>query len=99
MKNELLLLNEEHTETLIEQTKTKPQKTLDFVMGKQVKTFSFNPPINLAEERNWFLSVTSFEATNSVFKTTDEKNSASVTTPGPRNTEDGEELSNKLNNL
>ena len=34
MKNELLLLIKKHTDTLIEQTKTKPQETLDFNMKK-----------------------------------------------------------------
>ena len=33
MNNELLLLIEEHTDTLIEQTKTKPQETLEFKMN------------------------------------------------------------------
>ena len=34
-------------------------------------TFSFNPPINLIEEK-WLLAVTFFEATNSVFNITSE---------------------------
>ena len=50
MNNELLLLNKKHTDILIEQTKTKPQDTLDFKMDKQSQTFSFNTPINLFEE-------------------------------------------------
>ena len=39
MNNELLLLNKKHTDTLIEQTRTKPQETLDFKMNKQRQTF------------------------------------------------------------
>ena len=39
MKNELLLLNKKHTDTLVEQTKTKPQETLEFKMKKQVHFF------------------------------------------------------------
>ena len=31
---------------LIEQTKTKPQETLEIEINKQRQTFSFNPPIN-----------------------------------------------------
>ena len=50
MNNELLLLIEKHTDTLIEQTKTRPQETLEFKMNKQMQTFYFNPPINLVEQ-------------------------------------------------
>ena len=67
MNNELLLLIKKHTDTLIENTKTKPQETLEFKMDKQMQTFSFNPPINLVEEGKWLLGVFSFEYTNSVF--------------------------------
>ena len=49
MNNELLLLIEKHTDTLIEQTKTKPQELLEFKMIKKLEIFSFNPPINLVE--------------------------------------------------
>ena len=50
MKNELLLLVKKHTDTLFQQTKTKPQETLEFKMNKQMQIFSFLPPINLVEE-------------------------------------------------
>ena len=50
MNNELLLLIKKHTDTLIVQTKTRPQETLEFKMNMQMQTFSFNPPINLFEE-------------------------------------------------
>ena len=66
-------------------------------MNKQMDTFSFSPAINFLEEGKWLLAVTSFEATNSVFNITDEMNSFSVSTPNHWNSEDGEELSNKLN--
>ena len=39
MNKELLLLNKKHTDTLIEQTKTKPQETLEFKMNKQIQSF------------------------------------------------------------
>ena len=52
MNDELLLLIKKHTDTLIQQTKTKPQETLEFKMNKQMQTFSFSPPINLVEEVN-----------------------------------------------
>ena len=60
MNSELLLLIKKHTDTLIEQTKTKAQVTLELVLNKQTKAFSFNPPINLSEESKWLLAVTSF---------------------------------------
>ena len=75
MNNELLLLNNKHTDTLIEQTKTKPQETLENKMKKQMQTFSFNPPLILVEEGKWLLAVSSFECTNSVFNITNENNS------------------------
>ena len=59
MNNELLLLIKKHTDTLIEQTKTKKQELLIFKVDKQMQTFSFNLPINLVEEGKWLLTVSS----------------------------------------
>ena len=39
MNNELLLLIKKHTDTLIENTRTRPQETLEFKMNKQMQTF------------------------------------------------------------
>ena len=39
MNFELLLLIKKHTDTLIEQTKTRPQETLEFKMKKQMQSF------------------------------------------------------------
>ena len=99
MNNELLLLIKKHTDTLIEQTKTKPQETLEFKMNKQMQTFSFNPPINLIEEGKWLLAVSSLECTNSVFNITDENNSFSIIIPGHYETEFAEKILDDLNNL
>ena len=99
MNNELLLLIKKHTHTLIEQTKTKPQETLEFKMNKQRQTFSFNPPINLTEEDKWLLAVSSFECTNSVFNITDENNSFSINIPGHYLNESDEKTINDLNEL
>ena len=82
MNNELLLSNKKHTDTFIEQTKARPQKTLQFVIVKQIESFSFNPPMNLDDEGKWLLRVTSFEATNFVFNITDENNSCLKIKPG-----------------
>ena len=99
MNNELLLLIKKHTDTLIEQTKTKPQETLEFKMNKQMQTFSFNPPINLLEEGKWLLAVSSFECTNSVFNITDENNSFSIIIPGHYQNESDEKTIDGLNKL
>ena len=99
MNNELLLLIKKHTDTLIEQTKTKPQETLEFKMNKQRQTFSFNPPINLVEEDKWLLAVSSFECTNSVFNITDDNNSFSIIIPGHYETEFAEKIIDELNRL
>ena len=99
MNNELLLLIKKHTDTLIGQTKTKPQETLEFKMNMQMQTFSFNPPINLVEEGKWLLAVSSFECTNSVFNINNENNSFSIIIPGHYQTEFAEKTIDELNKL
>ena len=99
MNKELLLLIKKHTDTLIEQTKTKPQETQEFKMDKQKQIFSFNPPINLLEEGKWFLAVSSFECTNSVFNITNENNSFSIIVPGYYETKSAQKTIDELNNL
>ena len=99
MNNELLLLIKKHTDTLIQQTKTKPQETLEFQMNKQRQTFSFNPPINLIEEDKWLLAVSSFECTNSVFNITDDNNSFSIIIPAHWETEFAEKIIDEVNRL
>ena len=99
MNNELLLLIKKHTDTLIEQTKTKPQQTLEFKMNKQRQTFSFSPPINSIEGGKWFLAVSSFECTNSVFNITDENNSFSKIILGHYQNKSDEKTIDNLNKL
>ena len=99
MNNELLLLIKKHTDTLIEQTKTKPQETLEFKMNKQMETFSFNSPINLVEEGRWLMAVSLFDCTNSVYNITNENNSFSIIIPGHYQTEFAEETIAELNKL
>ena len=99
MSNELLLLIKKHTDTLIEQTKTKPQETLEYKMNKQTQTFSFNPPKNLIEEDKCLLAVSSFECTNSVFNITDDNNSFSIIIPGHYQNKSDEKTINNLNKL
>ena len=99
MNNELLLLIKKHTDTLIEQTKTKPQEALEFKMSKQEQTFSFNPPINLVEEGKWLLAVNSIECTNSIFNIPNENNSFSIIIPGHYQNSSDEKTINNLNKL
>ena len=87
MNNQLLLLIKKRTDTLIKQTKTKPQETLEFEMIRSKQTFSFNPPINLVGEGKWLLGVASLECTISVFNITNENNSFSIIIPGHYPTE------------
>ena len=99
MNNELLLLIKKDTDTVIEQTKTRPQETLEFKMNKQMQSFSLNPPINLLEEGKWLIAVSSFECTNSVFNITNENNSFSIIIPGHYQNKSGEKTINELNKL
>ena len=99
MNNELLILIKKHTDTLIEQTKTKPQETLEFKMNNQTRTFSFNPPINLIEEGKWMMAITSFECTNSVFNIRDDNNSFSIIIPGHYETEFAQKIIDELKRL
>ena len=99
MNDELLLLIEKHTDTLIEETKTKPQETLEFKMNKQMQSFSFNPPINLVEESKWLMAVSLFDCTNSVFNINNENNSFSIIIPGHYETEFAEKTIDDLNKL
>ena len=94
----MLLLIKKHTDNLIEQTKTKPQETLEFKMNKQRQTFSFNSPINLLEDK-WLLGVSSFECTNSVFNITDDNNSFSIIIPGHYQNKSDEKTIDDLNKL
>ena len=95
----MLLLIKKHTDTLIEQTRTKPQETLEFKMNKQRQTFTINPPINLIEEDKWLLAVSSFECTNSVFNITDDNNSFSIILPAHWEIEFAEKIIYELKRL
>ena len=99
MNNELLLLNKKHTDILIQQTKSRPEETLEFKMNKQMQTFSFNSPINLVQEGKWLIAVSLLECTNSVFNKTNENNSFSIIIPGHYKTEFAEKVINDLYEL
>ena len=96
MHYELLLSVEKQTDKLIEQKRTKPQETLEFILINQMDTLWVNPPINFSEEGKWLLAVTISEAAKSVFIAIHGNNSFSITTPGPWTRKCGEETIDKL---
>ena len=81
LDNKILFLNLEHTDTSIEETKTKPLQKFEFEVNKRIESFSYSPSINPVEERIWMKAVTSFETTNSFSSITDENNSFQITIP------------------
>ena len=97
----MLILIKNYNHTLIEQTKINPQETLEFVMKRQMQTFSSNLylPINSIEECKCLLCLSSFECTIFVFNIIDESNSFSISRPSYWTPEGGEEHINKLNEL
>ena len=99
MNNELLLSIKKYTDTLIEQRKTKPQDTLQYILIKQMEAFSSSTPKKLVEEGEWLLPVTSFETTNSFFNITDENKSFSISIPGSWSFRKGLETVNKLQQI
>ena len=49
MNNDSILLIKKLFDTLIVETKSRPQETLEFKQNKQTESFICNPPISLAE--------------------------------------------------
>ena len=74
-KNEtedLLLSITKNCETLLEQTHTKPQETLEFKMIKPRETFHFKTPAQV--EGDWMIGLTDLEVYNSILNITKENN-------------------------
>ena len=74
-KNEtehLLLSITENCETLIEQTHTKPQETLEFKMITLRETFLFKPPIQV--KGDWMIGLVDLEVYNFIYNITEENN-------------------------
>ena len=69
---DFLLSRTKDCQTLIEQTHTKPQETLEFKKTKRRETFHFNPPIQVKED--WMLGLTDLEVYYSVFNLAEENN-------------------------
>ena len=68
----LLLSITKNCETLIKQTHTKSQETLEFKMNKPRETFHFKPPIQI--KGDWMIGLTDLEVYNSTFNITEESN-------------------------
>ena len=68
----LLLSITKNCETLIEQTHTKSQETLEFKMIKPNETFHFKPSIQI--QGHWMIGLTDLEVYNSIFNITEENN-------------------------
>ena len=64
---DLLLSVTKNCETLIEQTHTKPQETLQFKLTKSREIFSIKPSIFLGLDSNWMVGLTNLEVYNSFF--------------------------------
>ena len=69
---DLLVSITENCETLIDQTQTQPQKTIEFKLTKPSKTFPFKPPIQI--KRSWITGLISLEVNDSIFIIKEEKN-------------------------
>ena len=68
----LLLSITKNCETLIQQTHTKPQETLEFKITKPRETFHFKTPIQI--KGDWMIGLTDLEVYNSIFNITEENN-------------------------
>ena len=95
----MLLLIKKHTDTLVQQKKFRPQEILEFVLKKQMQSFSFSPPINSVEEGKGFIGVSSFACKSSVFNTTNKNNLFSITVPETKPVEKTVDELKKLSEL
>ena len=68
----LLLYITKNCETLIEQTHTKSQETLEFKMNKPRETFHFKPSFQI--QGHWMIGLTNLEVYNSTFNIAEENN-------------------------
>ena len=69
---DLLLSITKNCETLVEQTHTKPQETLEFKMIKPRETFHFKPPIQV--KGYWMIGLVDLEVYNPIYNITEENN-------------------------
>ena len=69
---DLLLSKTKNCQTLIKQTHTKAEETLEFKMIKPREIFHFKPPIQI--QGDWMIGLTNLEVYNSIFNITEENN-------------------------
>ena len=69
---DLLLSITKNCETLIQQTHTKPQETLEFKMTKPRETFHSKIPFQI--KGDWMTGLTDLEVYNSIYNITEENN-------------------------
>ena len=69
---ELLLSITKNCETLIEQTRRKPEETLDFKMIKPRELFHFTPPVQI--KGDWMIGLTDLEVDNFIHIITEQNN-------------------------
>ena len=72
-KNSLLSITQ-NCGTVIHQTKTKPQETLEFQLNQPRETFSFTPYNFLGFDSDWMIGLTILETYNFIFNVTEENN-------------------------
>ena len=70
-REDLLLSITKNCETLIQQTHTKPQETIEFKMIKPRETFHLKP---IQIQGSWMIGLTSLEVYNSIFNITEGTN-------------------------
>ena len=80
INEDLLLLITKTTGTLIQQTQTKAQETLEFKFRKLRESFTFDIPLQL-ENGEWMLGLTSLELYNSIFNITNENSKLELFRP------------------
>ena len=73
---DILLSITKNCETLIKQTHTKPEETLEFKMIKPRETFHFNPPVTVKED--WMIGLKDLEVYNSIYNVTQENNNFEI---------------------
>ena len=75
-KESLLLSIAKSNQEIAENTHSKPQETLEFIMTKQKESFSFDVSLLLPEK--WMMGVTSLEVYNTVYNITEKNNKLEI---------------------
>ena len=80
---DLLFSVTKNCETPIRQTRTRPEKTLDFKRTKSGEKIQFKPPVPI--EGSYLIGLTNLEVYNSIFNVTEDNNNFKLFTfPVPK---------------